>query len=95
MQSYDPATVQPSDPADQRWQALMAQHDMLSAAAAVAWRALVEAYRPSPDGIIRQQPELMQRYHSACAMRAAAEADLLALLQPPPARKTDGSIGPV
>jgi hypothetical protein len=95
MQSHDPVTVEPSDPTDQRWRALMAQHDMLSAAAAVAWSALVEAYRPSADGMIRVQPELLQRYYSACAMRAAAEADLLALLQPRPQNNPQGSIGPV
>jgi hypothetical protein len=95
MQSRDPAATPPPEPADLRWQALVAQHDLLSAAAAVAWSALVEAYRPSADGMIRRQPELLQRYQAACAMRAAAEADLLSLLQPMQAGKADGSMGPV
>ncbi len=94
MQSLDPVAAEGSDPSDQRWLALMAQHEVMSAAAAVAWRALVEAYRPSADGMIRPQPDLLQRYRSACAMRAAAEADLLALLQPQPECKPDGRIGP-
>jgi hypothetical protein len=82
MQYHQPVPVGPEDPTDQRWHALMAQHEVMSAAAAVAWSALVDAYRPSPDGMIRPTPDLLQRYHSACALRAAAEAELLALLQP-------------
>ena len=81
MQYDGPVTVDSFDPDDQRWQALLAQHEVLSAAAAVAWSALVEAYRPSPDGMNRPQPDLLQRYRTACAVRAAAEAELLALLQ--------------
>jgi hypothetical protein len=94
MQYDDPVTAAPPDPEDQRWRALIAQHQVLSAAAAVAWSALLDAYRPSPDGMIRPQPDLLQRYRSACAMRAAAEAALLELLQPAPQCKADGSNDP-
>lgn len=91
MQSFDPATEELVCPGDQRWHMLVAQIEMLNAAAALAWNALVDAYWPSADGMIRPRSDLLQRYHSACAMRAAAEAELLVLLQPQTASKADGT----
>ncbi len=94
MQFQDPATLEPFRSDDERLRTLVAQVEMLRAAAAVAWSALVEAYRPSADGMIRPTPDLLQRYHNACAMRAAAETELHALLQPQPGCKADGSNDP-
>jgi hypothetical protein len=66
----------PATADDQQWIALLARYDLLQAAARLAWEALLEAYKPSADGLIDPSAELLERYQQAVAVRQAAELAL-------------------
>jgi hypothetical protein len=63
---------------DDRWRDLLAQYELVQMAAGLALQALIEAYKPRPDGMIKDPPpEVLQRYRRACALRVVAEQALL------------------
>ena len=61
---------------DPQWIELLERYGLLQAAARLAWEALLEAYKPSADGMVSPPPELLERYQQAAAMRQAAELAL-------------------
>jgi hypothetical protein len=62
---------------DDRWRDLLAQYELVQMAAGLALQALVEAYKPRPDGMISDPPpEVLRRYRKACALRVVAEQAL-------------------
>ncbi len=72
----------PSGGDGDNWRELVAQYELVQMATGLAFQALVEAYRPGPDGHISEPPaELLMRYKNACALRMAAEQALLRLLE--------------
>ena len=66
----------PAGGGDQQWQELLERCDTLQLAVRIAWEALLEAYKPSPDGFVNPPPELLERYYKASALRQAAELAL-------------------
>ena len=70
------------------WQQLLAQYELLQAASTVALKALLEAYRYSPDGNMTVDEVALTRYKEASALRMTAEAALLQSLQ----SRSDGTV---
>lgn len=67
---------------DDRWRDLLAQYELVQMAAGLALQALIEAYKPRPDGMINDPPpEVLQRYRRACALRVVAEQALLEFVE--------------
>jgi len=66
----------PTGEDDPQWIELLERYGLLQAAARLAWEALLEAYRPSADGLVSPPPELLERYQQAAALRHAAELAL-------------------
>ena len=63
---------------DDRWRDLLAQYELVQMAAGLALQALIEAYKPRPDGMVDDpSPDVLQRYRKACALRVVAEQQLL------------------
>ena len=75
-------TQQSSTGGDDRWRDLLAQYELVQMAAGLALQALIEAYKPQPDGMIDEpSPEVLQRYRRACALRVVAEQALLEFVE--------------
>lgn len=72
---------QPTAGSGTTWRALLAQYDMVQAASKFAWEALLDAYKPSWDGRVDPQPELIERYKQASALLRAAERALLTFME--------------
>jgi hypothetical protein len=69
---------QQSTGGNDRWRDLLAQYELVQMAAGLAFQALIEAYKPRPDGMIDQPPaDALLRYKKACALRVVAEQRLL------------------
>ena len=66
---------------DQQWRALLAQCQLLNAAAVVAWNALIDAYRPLPNGNVQPSADLLLRYKNASSLRVAAEKAMLHFIE--------------
>jgi hypothetical protein len=76
MESQQPATG-----GDRDWHDLLQQYELVQMASALAFQALLDAYKPTPDGLIAApSPEVLMRYRNASALRAAAEQALLSFI---------------
>jgi hypothetical protein len=71
-----------------QWRNLVAQCDLLRAAAEIAWTNMIEAYKAAAAGSATIDPQLaVDQYRAAKVMQAAAERALLQFME---ARRHEG-----